>query len=138
MRKSLLFFGGSRGARAISDNFKYDVAVLGAVVVDLFAKMGDEAAWGHENRFIRFEFGARANPPGPRNHGDEPIIGVKVGTAHMVRGPFDQDDILPGLRKISPNYRSARAARVVDPRNLIGQLVNERGRVEVGGFHRAQ
>src|SRR5713101_5313919 len=125
-RRSLRLGGCSRG-RSLPYNFQNGLPVLGAVVVDLLTKMRDKAARGQRDGAVRIELGASAHPPGSREDGDIPVIGMPVWMAHVMRGPFDQDNVQTRLRGIAGQHCHFRAGGSVGPMDLLRQFVDQRG-----------
>src|SRR6202012_735483 len=87
---SLFHFGRRRGRRTLADDEERCVFLLGAVEVDLFAKMGNERARAHRQGGFRIEFRAGADPPRAAEYGDETVVRMEVRTAEVIAAePFD-------------------------------------------------
>ena len=133
IRCSLGFRGGGGGG-AFADDFEDCLGVLGAVVVDLLAEVGDESAGRERDGRVGIEPGAGADPPGAGEDGDEAVVGVEMGMAEMTGSPFHEDDVEAGLRRVAGNDGHLRADGIVGPMDLIGQFVGDSLGVKIGGF----
>src|SRR6516162_6224204 len=81
----LRFLGSRGGARPVADDEQCRVFILGAVPMHAFAEVRDERAfleWYGQVR--RVELGAGSDPPGARQHGDEPVVRMVVRAAEIV------------------------------------------------------
>src|ERR1019366_5811125 len=137
MRRHLLRFGGNCGRRSFANDLEYGVPILGAVIVDLLGKMGDEAAGRQWDRAVWIEFGARAYPPSSGNDRDKPVVRMIVGMAHVMRGPLVQEDVRTWFRRVPAQNRHGATARVINPGDIFGKLNGDCGWVEIGGLHRS-
>src|SRR6266853_4878868 len=70
----LLHFGGCGGGGAHSQDLDHTVFILGAVIMNAFCIVGDEAADRDGGSAGRVVFGARAHPPGSRQNGNEAVV----------------------------------------------------------------
>src|SRR6202011_3512748 len=131
--KLLCFFDAGDGPRGLADDQDDRVLVLGAILMDLLGKMGDEGTRRHRHGIGRIELVARANPPRALEHSDEAVVWVKVRTAEVVAcEPFVDNDIKAGFFRIADQYRAPIPTSAL-PLDLIRQLVDDRCRME---FHR--
>src|SRR5215472_17647370 len=94
---NLFCFRGRCCSRTFADNFDHCLLIFGAIVVDLFAKVGDEAAGGHGHSALRIKLAAGSHPPRPGDNGDETVIRMEMRPAHGMRTPFDEHDVESGL-----------------------------------------
>src|SRR5215472_9424802 len=101
---NLFCFRGRCCSRTFADNFYHCLLIFGAIVVDLFAKVGNEAAGGHGHSALRIKLAAGPHPPRPGDHGDETVIRMEVWPAHGMRTPLDQHDVESGLVRIALQY----------------------------------
>jgi hypothetical protein len=53
--------------------------------MDLFAEMSDKATRRHWHRGFGIKFGPGDNPPSPRDHRDETVVGMEVRVAALER-----------------------------------------------------
>src|SRR6516225_7903469 len=72
LEQRLFLLGRGRRGGAFPDDLEHGIAILGAIVMDLLAKVHDKAACRHRHRGLGIEFGPGTNPPSPRDHRDEP------------------------------------------------------------------
>src|SRR5262249_17987262 len=67
------------------------------------------------------------------DHSNEVVDGMKVRTAHVLRGPFYEDDIETRFARVAAQYRDLGPNRRIVPFDLVGQFVSNGGRVEISG-----
>src|ERR1700693_497418 len=91
--------------------------------MNLLPKMRDEASRRDRYRALRIELRARAHPPRPRNNVNKPVIRMEVRMAHVMRGPFHQDNVQTRLFRIAEQNRRLRASWTVLPLDLLRQSV---------------
>src|SRR6266550_8857326 len=126
-----MHFRGRLSCRSLADDFERDVRVLGAVIVNLFSKMGDDAARRQRECAVRIVFRARAYPPGSRYYGDVPIVRMEVWMAHMMRGPSCEDDVHSRLGWVASEDCRVCPVLPMNPVDLVRQFVRNCGRVEI-------
>src|SRR3982751_2533208 len=89
-----------RGAvRADAGDLDDHLLVLRAVVVNLIRVMNDKAALGHGCRRVAIPLRAGADPPGPLDHDDLPLLRMKVGWGHRPRSEPHADHVRAGRRR---------------------------------------
>ena len=93
---------------------------------------------GNGTCVVGIEIRAAAHPPSAVEHRDEAVVRVEVRTAEMVSfQPFGALEVEPGFRRVAHEHRVLHAlgARRV-PLDLVGQLIDERRRIELGRMAR--
>src|SRR5207249_4601712 len=84
----LLSFGGRRSRGPHSDDLQHAWFVFGAVVMDFFSVVYDEASGWNGFEPSRIVFRASVDPPRPRQHRDVTVIRMKMWTTVVVRQPL--------------------------------------------------
>src|SRR5690348_957755 len=88
-----LYFRGCLRPRSFAGYYQGNVLILRAIIVNLFSKVGHHAARRQGDCAVGIVLRACAHPPGSRNYGDEPVIGMEVRVAHVMRGPASEDNV---------------------------------------------
>src|SRR2546423_9708930 len=104
----------------------------------LFAEMRHECAGWKWHAVVGIKIRAAAHPPSAAEHGDEAVVRMEVRTAEMVSfQPFVEHNIKSGLRRVAYKDRILRTGRARGiPPDLVGQLIDERRRIEFGRMPR--
>src|SRR5215472_3734926 len=129
----LLGFGVGSGVRSFANNLQHALLILGAVIVKLVREVRDKAPRWHRNGAIGIKLAAGTYPPSPGDYSNEVVDGMKVRTAHVLRGPFYEDDIGTRFAGVAAQYRDLSPNRRIVPFDLVGQFVSNGGRVEISG-----
>jgi hypothetical protein len=121
-----------RRSRPNADDLQNRVFVLGAVVMDFIAVMGDETAGRDRFQVRRIVVGAGAYPPGAGDDGDESVVGMRMRLAVVMRFPLVQNHIQTRFARVADQYCRLRAAGVGNPIDLLRQFDRNGPGIEIG------
>jgi len=68
----------SRCRRSDTDNLQYRIAILGTIIMNFVAIVGNKATRRNRFQIIRVVIAAGADPPSAGNHGNKPVVRMRM------------------------------------------------------------